>query len=91
MPKVSLTEDESRARAIIRYCIDYKGWDPNRVEKELGWCRQTRRNRMESPKTMNLRELRLILKGVPLTPGQADSVPGQITWDRSGDIYGTKK
>ena len=59
-----------KKKAVILYCLTYKGWSNKDFSKVAGISIPTMDRRMSNPETFSLREIRIMTDGVPLSPEQ---------------------
>lgn len=85
MPRVKELIPTDKSKAVIDYCLSYKGWDDLRTEKELNIGRSARLARQKDTSRYSIAEIRQIIHGVPLSPYQISTLLGGIIWDCSGE------
>ena len=85
MPRVKELIQTDKSKAIIDYCLSYKGWDEERMEKELGIGKSARLARKKDFSKYSIGEIRKIIHNVPLSPYQVSIVLGGLVWDWSGE------
>lgn len=83
MPRVRELVPADKRKNIIRYCLEWKGWEGGRIEKELGLSQKAFNARIREVDKFSLGELTKILHGVPLSPAQLEILMGGITWETS--------
>lgn len=83
MSRVREINPKNRRKAVIEYCLAYKGWDDKKLEKELGISHTTRIARMNDIDTFSMGDIQTIIKGVPLSPQQISILLGGVTWETS--------
>lgn len=94
MPRVRELNPQNKKKAILQFCLDWKGWDDKRLEKELGISHSTRSSRFKDVDTFSLGELTKIIHGVPLTQNLISELLGGVNWDISSmevRLYEVKK
>ena len=85
MPRVKELIPTDKSKAVIDYCLSYKGWDDAKTEKELNIGKSARLARQKDFSKYSIGEIRKIIHGVPLSPYQVGIVLGGVVWDCSGE------
>ena len=94
MPRVKELNPQNRKKAVILFCLAWKGWDDKRLEKELGISHSTKSARLKDVDTFSLGELTKIVHGVPLSEILISELLGGVDWDISSmevRLYEVKK
>lgn len=94
MPRVKELCTHNKKKTILQFCLDWKGWNDKRLEKELGISHSTRSARFKDVDTFSLGELIKIIHGVPLTQNLVSELLGGVNWDLSSmevRLYEVKK
>lgn len=66
--------DSKKKKAVIVYCLAYKGWSNKDFSRVAGISVPTMDRRMANPESFSLREIRILRKDVPLSKEQLDDL-----------------